>query len=146
MDAIEMLVRDHKDAKRAMEAVGRSTGDRRKTLFEALRRELETHDRLEELVFYPALHAHSKKASFAVKDQQAQDGVTASLAQLSDLAVDEADWDPMFRSLQDAVQKHAADQEQLLFVKVRKMMSSAELEDLADRMKVGPPDPSAPAA
>jgi hypothetical protein len=139
MDAIEMLVRDHKDAKRAMEAVGRSSGARKKALFETLKRELELHDRLEELVFYPALHAHSKKASFAVKDQQAQDGVTASLAQLSDLAVDEADWEPMFRSLQDAVQKHASDQEALLFTKVRKMMTPAELEDLADKMKVGPP-------
>jgi hypothetical protein len=138
MDAIEMLVRDHKDAKRAMEAVVRSAGARKKTLFDTLKRELELHDRLEELVFYAALHAHSKKASFAVKDQQAQDGMAASLAQLAELPVDEPDWEPMFRSLQDAVHKHAADQE-VLFAKVRKMMSAAELEDLADKMKVGPP-------
>lgn len=142
MDAIEMLVRDHRDAKRAMEAVARGAGARRLTLFEALKRDLELHERLEELVFYPALHAHSKKASFAAKDQQALEGVTAALAPLAEIPVDGPQWEPLFRCLQDAVLKHAADQEALLFVKVRKMLTPAELEDLADKMKVGPPEAS----
>jgi len=135
MDAIAMLEKDHKGAKKVLEEIAKSTGAKRKTLFTALKGELEAHDRLEEEVFYPAVQANPKAAGFALQDKQAHVAVEAALAKLASLPVDDLSWTPTFNAMKQQLLKHVADEETNIFVKIRKLLSTTELTALGEKMK-----------
>jgi hemerythrin superfamily protein len=106
---------------------------------------LEAHDRLEELVFYPALKAIPKAAGFAEKHAEAHEGMEQAMSQLDGLPMDDVDWAPIFRSMQDHLLKHVVDEESHLFAKLRKLLSPQELDALSERMHAAIPPLPLPA-
>jgi hemerythrin superfamily protein len=142
MDAIELLIKQHQGAKKGMEAVAQSSGAEKKRLFEALRADLLAHDHLEEEVFYPSVQAFPKAATLALKDKEAHATVEKALARLSALSVDDAAWAPLFRSMQERLLKHVAEEEEHFFVRIRQLLSAAQMAELTVRMKA----PAVPAA
>jgi iron-sulfur cluster repair protein YtfE (RIC family) len=135
MDAIGMLEKDHKDAKRLMDEISLSIGPQKKKLFEGLKRALETHDELEESIFYPTVLAHPKTSSFPVRDKEAHQVVEKALEQLAIMPMEGPDWARAFDAMKEKLLKHVADEEQVLFIKIREVLSATELVELGDKMK-----------
>ena len=135
MDAIEMLKSEHKGAKGLMEEIAKATGAKRKQLFEKLMGELETHDRIEEQVFYPAVAANPKSASLPGADKKAHEAVEAILATLHSLPVEDKTWITQFSAMQKQLLAHVADEETKYFVLIRTLLSTAELIALGEKMK-----------
>lgn len=140
MDAIEMLKSEHKGAKRAMEQILKSPTVRIRRLFEALSKELETHDRIEEQIFYPAVLSHPKASAFPAMDKKAHLEVEAALKSLEKLAVESKEWIPAFKVMQEKLLKHVSDEENNFFVAIRASLNSAELNELGEKMKNGKKD------
>ena len=137
MDAVEMLKAEHKGAKAAMEQILRSPTPKIKGLFETLSKELEAHDRVEELIFYPAVQSHPKAATFPALDKKAHLEVEAALAKLGKLPVESKEWMPAFKVMQEKLLKHIADEETNYFVAVRASLNPTELNELGEKMKGG---------
>ena len=135
MDAIGILEKDHKDAKQVMEEISRSSGEKKKKLFDALKRELEMHDAIEETIFYPSVLANAKTLSLPAQDKKAHKVVEAALAELAKLPVDDPTWNRNFNAMQDKLFKHVADEESIFFVKIREVLSATELVELGEKMK-----------
>ncbi len=55
MDALELLKQDHAKVKELLETAESAQGKERTAIFEKIKNELETHARIEENVFYPAV-------------------------------------------------------------------------------------------
>ena len=117
-----------------MEAVAQSAGAERRRLVEALRVELVAHHRLEEHVFYPAVHAFPQAAALALKDKEGHYAVERDLTELAALDVDDPRWDERFHSIQAALLKHIGQEGQHYFVRVRQLLSTAQMADLTARM------------
>lgn len=137
MDAIEMLKAEHKGAKNAMEQILTSPPAKIKGLFETLSKELETHDRIEEQIFYPAVRSHPKASGFPAMDKKAHLEVEAALAKLGKLPVESKEWIPAFKVMQEKLLRHVADEEINFFVAIRACLTAPELNELGEKMKNG---------
>lgn len=135
MDAIELLKSDHQGAKKAMEGIEKENGPKKMAMFKALKKELEIHDSIEETIFYPSVRSNPKAASFPAADKQAHETVEKALARLALLPIEDKDWAPAFKAMQTKLLKHVSDEETNFFVKIRDVLSAAELNTLGDKMK-----------
>ncbi len=145
MNAIQILEKDHKSAKSAIQEIGRSKGQKKKSLFEDFKEELERHDRVEEQVFYPAVQAHSLAGDVPAMDRQAHEAVGTALGLLEKMPIFDPRWDPTFRDMRIQLLRHFADEEGRIFLAVKKAMKPQELEDLGGKMrtfKAGRPQPA----
>jgi hemerythrin superfamily protein len=134
MDAIEQLVKDHADAKKAMDVIEQSWGDKKLELFKALKIDLEIHNGIEEDVFYPAVRLKPSASALGGQDQQAHAAVEQALDRLSQLLIDDPDWIPSFNAMREKLLKHVGDEETVYFQKVREALTSDELHGLGRRM------------
>jgi iron-sulfur cluster repair protein YtfE (RIC family) len=134
MDAIEQLVKDHVDAKNAMDVIAQSWGDKKLELFKALKKDLEIHNGLEEDLFFPAVRQKPSASALGAQDQQAHAAVEQALDRLSQLMIDDPDWIPTFNAMREQLLKHVGDEESVYFQKVREALTSEELHGLGRRM------------
>jgi hemerythrin superfamily protein len=140
MDATLLLKKDHetvRDLFRAFAEAG-SDADARRSLFRNIRHELQTHSRVEEHVFYPAvmrLRAEPAREAVrdALEDHHLMDGL---LAELDQLEPDDARYGEKMRSLQESVERHIDSEEEALFAQARIHLTDERLERLGRDMAV----------
>src|SRR5438477_5400392 len=138
MDATTLLKNDHEAVRQLFREFGDAGGDTeaRRFLYRAIRQSLQTHSRMEEQVFYPAvmrLRANSARAAVrgALEEQQVMDGL---LAELDQLDPEDARYGEAMRSLREKVERHIADQEGALFAQARIHLTDERLERLGRDM------------
>jgi iron-sulfur cluster repair protein YtfE (RIC family) len=136
MNAIELLVQEHDEAKIGMKEVFRSSGVKKDQLFRELKREIEMHNYLEETIFYPSVLGYPGASSLAAKDKVAHKALEEALVKLTLLPMDDPAWSRNFSAMQARLLMHIADEEGTLFVKIRNLLSIAELETLGQTMKI----------
>ena len=137
MDATTLLKHDHETVKELFRAFAQAGGaDARRTLYRSIRHELETHSRVEEQVFYPAvMRVRAEPAREAVRgaleDHHVVDGL---LAEIDQLDPEDARYSEMIRTLQENVERHIEDEEQALFAQARIHLTDERLERLGRDM------------
>ena len=136
VDAIQLLIQDHGDAKKALQAVEDARGGAKKELFAALARDLKVHNRVEENLFYPAVRGFVETAGYAPADREAHQSVEKALLRLKALPVDDPHWATVFDLMRTQLLRHIADEETHLFPKVRSYLDDAKLQELGKRMKL----------
>jgi len=134
MDAIGILEKDHQDARKVLEEISGSSGLKKKKLFDALKRELELHNAIEERIFYPAVLANAKTAGLPAQDAKAHKVVEDALEQLAKMPVEDPNWTRDFNAMQDKLLKHVSDEEKIFFVKIREILGATELVELGEKM------------
>lgn len=139
MKATTLLQKDHKAVLELFREYERAGGalQQKKSLFEAIKIELEIHSRIEEKLFYPAvMRSSSSKAREMVRDalggHQIVDGL---LAELSGLEPRDEEFDAKMRALYESVEEHVSEEEGRIFSQARKHISDEHLEALGDEME-----------
>jgi hemerythrin superfamily protein len=139
MDATTLLKNDH-DAVRQLfrEFVASGDAEARKGLVRTIRQSLQTHSRVEEEVFYPAVmrvRAESAREAVrgALEEHHVVDGL---LAELAELDPDDARFDEKMRTLQASVERHLDEEEDGMFTQARIHLTDERLERLGRDMAV----------
>ena len=140
MDATMLLKRDHETVRelfRAFDEAGTDAGARR-SLFRHIRQELQTHSRVEEHVFYPAvMRLRAEPAREAVRDAlEDHHIVDGLLAELDQLDPEDARYGEKMRTLQQSVERHIITEEDALFAQARIHLTDERLERLGRDMAV----------
>lgn len=147
MDAIALLLRDHREVKQLFaqfeKLTERATKSKEKLVLKMIR-ELAVHSAVEEMLFYPAVRTAALKADTRVGEQVA-DSVLESLEEhhivkwtLSELEkMDKGDerFDAKVKVLTESVKHHIEEEEGELFPKVRKLLDAKMLAELGARME-----------
>jgi hemerythrin superfamily protein len=138
MDATTLLKKDHDAVRELFRAFTQAEGDAdaRRALFRSIRQELETHSRVEEQVFYPAvMRVRSEPAREAVRgaleDHHIVDGL---LAEIDQLEPEDARYGEKMRALQESVERHLEDEEEAMFAQARIHLTDERLERLGRDM------------
>jgi hemerythrin-like domain-containing protein len=135
-DAITVLKEDHQKVRgllRDLEKTTDRSGAKREKLLETIARELETHTKIEEQIFYPAFRDAAKKSDDtelyyeAVEEHHVVDLV---LPEIKRTAVDSEEFAAKAKVLKDLVEHHAEEEETEMFPRARKTLGREELTRL----------------
>jgi hemerythrin superfamily protein len=137
MDALELLKQDHKKVKELFEqAEGMEDGKEQKEIFKQIKKELETHTRIEESVFYPAMQKYEELEDMVLEAIEEHKQVKTLLREMDDLAKDSDKFEPKLKVLMENVEHHAEEEEEgKMFPKVRELVDKAALEELGQELE-----------
>ena len=137
MNAIDLLEDDHRKVKKML-AEGEVTTERaevtRTDLYSTLRREMETHERIEEEIFYPALKAHPKARDIVLEGLEEHHVVDEIMGELGQTDVTDETWAAKFKVMKENIEHHIKEEEGEMFPKARQVFDKDELEALGARM------------
>jgi len=140
MDATTLLKQDHETVRRLFREFVEAAGDheRRRTLYRSIRQELETHSRIEEQVFYPAvMRVRAEPARESVREAlEEHHHVDGLLAELDQLEPDDDRHAAKMRVLQESVERHIDDEESAMFAQARIHLTDERLERLGRDMAI----------
>jgi len=137
MDALELLMEDHKKVKELFTSA-KNTEDKQelKQLFKEIKSELETHTRIEESIFYPAMQEHEELKDMVSESLEEHKQVKTLLRELSRATPGTEKFKAKLKVLIDDVKHHAEEEEEgKMFPLVREVVDSADLEELGEEME-----------
>jgi len=137
VNAIDLLEDDHRKVKKML-AEGEVTTERaevtRTDLYSTLRREMETHERIEEEIFYPALKQHPKAKDIVLEGFEEHHVVDEIMGELGETDVTDETWAAKFKVMKENIEHHIEEEEGEMFPKARQVFDKDELEALGARM------------
>ncbi len=134
MDAIDLLVRQHREMEAAMKQVLEARDDSTaKALFEKVGDQLTTHITSEEEIFYPAVKA-KRTEDVLLESLEEHLSLKRLLADLLMLEPSEKTFEPKFKVLKEQAEHHHKEEEENLFPKVKKILDEAQRESLGTQM------------
>src|SRR5437870_1235506 len=134
MNAIELLMTQHKQVKALFKKLEKAENGEKRELFEELADSLAVHAAIEEKHFYPS----TKSARTEELLQEAVEehlSVKRIIADLLECEPSDPQFDAKIAVMKEQVEHHIEEEEGDLFPKVMKMLSADELEDLALMME-----------
>jgi len=137
MDALELLKKDHQTVKGLL-AAAKETDDKKeqKQLFKEIKTELDTHARIEETIFYPAMQEHEELKEMVFESIEEHRQVKTLLRELSRATPGSDKFKAKLKVLNDNVEHHAEEEEEgKMFPKVRDVFDRAELEQLGEELE-----------
>jgi hemerythrin superfamily protein len=140
MDALELLHQDHQTVKELLrEAKESDDPKKQRKLFREIRTELETHARLEEAIFYPAMAEHEELKEIVLESIEEHKQVKTLLREMGRLPSSKNGGEKFkakLKVLNDNVEHHAEEEEEgKMFPEVRKLLDHAELEELGEELE-----------
>lgn len=137
MDALELLKQDHAKVKELLEeAESTEHGKERTAIFAKIKTELETHARIEENVFYPAVQKKEELKDMVLESLEEHKQVKTLLREMDNLSKDSEKFEPKLKVLKENVEHHAEEEEEgKMFPKVRKLFSATELQELGAELE-----------
>lgn len=137
MDALEILRQDHQKVKELFKQ-GQQTQDKKqqKQIMKEIRAELETHARIEETIFYPAMEEHDELKDMVLESLEEHKQMKTILRELAKLSASSERFKPKFKVLKDDVEHHAEEEEEgKMFPIIRKLIQKDELEQLGEELE-----------
>lgn len=140
MDAIELLKSDHDEVRGLFdefrEAKEAEDTDRMRQLQKQIFSELETHTRIEEDIFYPAVRALDEEelTETVAEGLQEHHVVNVLMREIEDVSGEET-FEAKMQVLMENVEHHADEEEDELFPDVRAKMDDARLRELGAELE-----------
>ncbi len=150
MDAIELLIHDHRRFEALYDAYERSrpvaTDAEKRALVDRMIQGLTAHAFIEETIFYPAARQAAPQTTDHILESIEEHHVAAwLLAELRDLDPQEEMYDAKVAVLIEQMRHHQEEEEQDWFPQVRAALGTQRREDLGGRMQAArdeaPADP-----
>jgi hemerythrin superfamily protein len=134
MDAIDLLVRQHREMEAAMQAVlNASNAETVKARFAVVADRLTTHMIGEERVFYPAVKA-KRTEDILLESLEEHLSLKRLLADLLPLEPSDQTFEAKFKVLKEQAEHHHKEEEEHLFPKVAKLIDAAQRRALGQAM------------
>lgn len=124
-DAVELLIRQHREMESLMEDICKASDAERKPLFVRVADQLTVHIKAEEQIFYPAAHA-ARTEDDLLESLEEHLSLKRLLADLLELEPQDKAFEPKFKVLKEQVEHHHREEEEHLFPAVLKMIGADE--------------------
>lgn len=136
-DPLELLKQDHEKVKQLFEQAEAAEEDKEKRkIFKEIKKELETHTRIEESVFYPAMQEYEELKDIVLESIEEHKQVKKLLREIDKLGKTSDKFEPKLRVLQENVEHHAEEEEEgKMFPKIRQLVDSAELHEMGTELE-----------
>ena len=113
MDALELLKEDHQKVKELFEQAEETEDQKEKNkIFSEIQSELETHARIEETVFYPAMEKREELKDMVLESLEEHKQIKTLLKEIDNLKSDSEKFEPKLSVLMENVEHHAEEEEE----------------------------------
>ena len=133
MDAVDLLVRQHREMERAMAHVLDDNDNKTQARFADVADHLTMHLASEEEVFYPAVRER-RTEDILLESLEEHLSLKRLLADLLELKPADKTFEPKFKVLKEQAEHHHKEEEEHLFPKVKRILDGPEREKLGVRM------------
>ena len=133
MDAVDLLVRQHREMERAMARVLDDDDNDTKARFADVADHLTTHIASEEEVFYPAVRER-RTEDILLESLEEHLSLKRLLADLLELEPADKTFEPKFKVLKEQAEHHHKEEEEHLFPKVKRILDGPERAKLGVEM------------
>jgi hemerythrin superfamily protein len=135
VNALDLLRSQHDEVEELIEQIEDSDDATQKAeLFVALADNIAAHSTIEEKLFYPTVMAKQTR-EILIESVEEHLSVKRILCDMLEMSTDDEHWDAKLSVLKEQIRHHAHDEEEdMLFPKVKKLMTKQELEDLGRQM------------
>ncbi|WP_416424033.1 hemerythrin domain-containing protein [Pseudomonas sp. App30] len=141
MNAIELLVADHKRVKAILEQLSDSTerGVKKRTdLLAKLEMEITLHTQLEEEILYPAFKAAGSKEQDVMYYEAKEEHRTVDSLVLPDLQATDpgtVEFSGRVKVVKELLEHHIEEEESEMFPQAQELLGDAKLEELGTQME-----------
>jgi len=148
MMAIEMLMKDHREAVGLIDDLENSdveqleTADEETTvvqskedLFRRLKNALTVHTQLEEQIFYPALANFDETSEIVERSYEEHQEVNELLSDLTGSSPTAEEWIELIGELRENLEHHIEEEEGELFPQAEELLGEERLEELGRQME-----------
>ncbi|MBF8779366.1 hemerythrin domain-containing protein [Pseudomonas fulva] len=141
MNAIELLVNDHKTVKKLLEELESTTEravKKRAELLHKLEYELQLHTQIEEQILYPAFKEAGKKEEAKMYYEAKEEHRAVDSLVLPDLLNTETgtvEFSGRVKVMKELLEHHIDEEESEMFPKVRELFDQQALEAMGQRME-----------
>ncbi len=137
MDAIELLKQDNQKAKELFEQAEETEQENdKKRIFKQIKKELETHARIEEGILYPAIENHEQLKELVLKSYKGHRQIKTLLREIDDLASDSKLFEPKLNALKQNVKRRNEEEESKMFPQVCELLDDETLEKIGRQFEV----------
>jgi hemerythrin-like domain-containing protein len=137
MNAIDLLMEDHRLVENLLEEI-ESTTERgvktRRELFRRLKLNLTVHEIIEETIFYPALKAHPKAKEIVLEGYEEHHVVDEIMEEIAEVPYDDETWGAKAKVMSENIKHHIEEEESEMFKQARQAFSREELQELGEQM------------
>jgi hemerythrin superfamily protein len=109
-------------------------GEEHKELFKKIKAELDAHTHIEEKIFYPRLREEEELEDITLEGIEEHHQAKMFLRELANLSEDSEKFEPKLKVLMEDITHHVQEEEGDMFLKVQKVISEDELEELGKLM------------
>ncbi len=140
MNAIDLLVNDHRTVKKLLEELSATTTrgvKTRESLVEKIGALLKAHTMIEEEIFYPAFKQAGDEDAAKMYFEAVEEHRAAGELVLPDLLETDADGESFAgraKVLKELVEHHVQDEERDMFPKAKKLLDEDQLKELGEQM------------
>ena len=140
-DALELLHADHKEVRKLLDELAKTTNaatKKRSELLTKIGAELRAHAKIEEEIFYPAVRSaagtkeHEKQIAEAFEEHRAVEDLVLPDLEKTDTGT--VEFGGRAKVLKELVEHHADEEEDELFETAKDVLSKEELVELGERM------------
>jgi len=137
MNAIELLMQDHKEASGMMDQLETADkGDREaRNVFLRLNEALTMHTQIEEQIFYPALKNFDETKDLVPEAFEEHQEVKDILEEMTSLNPGDDEFMDKLTELRDSVEHHVEEEESEMFPKAEKVLGQSRLQELGRQMQ-----------
>lgn len=142
MNAIELLVQDHKLVKKLLEELSSTTEravKKRTELLQRIGQELQIHTALEEQILYPAIKQAGGKEEAKMYYEAKEEHRTVDALVLPDLLHTEAgtlEFAGRVKVMKELLEHHIEEEEDEMFPTAKKLLGMDQLEELGQAMEM----------
>lgn len=138
MNALKMLMADHKDVERMFKESQNANAAGKRKIFLEIKTALEAHAWVEETLFYPTLQSDGDKTLIKLTAEAIQEhiGMKCFLGELEAVSSDASKFEPLLAKLIDDVRHHVKEEEGEMFAAVKKRFSTEGLDVLGAQMEI----------
>ena len=135
MDCLELLKKQHDDAKQAFKQLEEAEGSKAQQLWTELKTKLTMHEKLEETHLYPALKKEKAAEEIVLEAYQEHHVMDVLIEEISGLKPKDTEFHPKLTVLQENTEHHIEEEEGELFPKVRKIWDSQKRQEVGRKME-----------
>ncbi len=137
MDAFEFIKDEHDRMDKTfakLKETSESDAEKRVTLFEKLKKDLEIHMKIEEAILYPELKDHKKTEDKGYEGIAEHDVGKNILREMDSMPKDNKEWTAKFDVLKESMEHHNKEEEDDLFPAARKVLSQKKIDEMGEKL------------